>query len=301
MDEFFKLLEKLGSKYADEFNTDLAIYCGAMARPHDDYVIETCRDRQRRKSLVVMLATLGGDASAAYRVGRAFQEFYKSEDDSGTGDRSNFNVFIPTLCKSAGTILAIAAGKVIMSELAELGPIDVQLRDPIEVGERTSSLTPVQAMESLSRHSETLFQQHFRQLRFNPSMTFSTKMAAEIATGLTVGLLKPMYEQVDPIKLADVERSLKISSDYAERLSRTLEGSNLQEDAIGRLVGGYPSHGFVIDRKEAGELFKFVEHPDDQLLAIAKEAHWFMRSMIKEERRSYFRYLCDQPEEDKNE
>ena len=301
MDDFFNSLRRLGNEYADECNADLAMYCGEMARPYDNFVIETCHNRKRRKSLMLMLATRGGDASAAYRVGRAFQEFYKSENDSGASDKPDFNVFIPTLCKSAGTILAIAASKVVMSELAELGPIDVQLRDPTEVGESTSSLTPIQAMNSLSEHSRNLFRQHFGQLRFSPSLTFSTKMAAEIATELTVGLLKPMYEQVDPIKLADVERSLKISSDYAERLSQSHGVSNLKEEAIAKLVGGYPSHGFVIDRKETEELFDVVEFPNDKLLAIAKAAEWFMNWMLRQERRSYFVYLCDEPKEEKNE
>ena len=247
---------------------------------------------------MLMLATRGGDASVAYRVGRAFQEFYKSGDNGGRGCDAPFTVFIPTLCKSAGTILAIAASKVIMSELAELGPIDVQLRNPLEVGERTSSLTPIQALESLSMHSQTLFRQHFRQLRFDTSLTFSTKMAAEIATELTVGLLKPMYEQVDPIRLAEVERSLKISSDYAERLSRSPSESNLKDGAIEKLLGSYPSHGFVIDRKEAGELFENAELPSDQLLGISEEAHWIIMSwMLEAERGPYFEYLCDEPTE----
>ena len=211
-----------------------------------------------------------------------------------------FTVFIPTLCKSAGTILSIASSKIIMSELAELGPIDVQLRNPIEVGERTSSLTPIQALESLSMHSQTLFRQHFRQLRFDASLTFSTKMAAEVATELTVGLLKPMYEQVDPIRLAEVERSLKISSDYAERLTRSPSTSNLKDGAIEKLVGSYPSHGFVIDRVEAGELFKNVEVPSKQLSEIAKEARWLMNWMLEADGTPYFAYLCDEPKEKAN-
>ena len=302
MASLLETLNRLGNEYSEEHGVDFAIYFGEMRSPHDKFVIRTCYERRRRSSLMLMLATRGGDASVAYRVGRALQDCYRPKSADGETGKPQFTVFIPTLCKSAGTILAIAGSKLIMSELAELGPIDVQLRNPLEVGERTSSLTPIQAIESLSIHSKALFRQHFRQLRFNTSLTFSTKLAAETATALTVGLLKPMYEQVDPIRLAEVERSLKISSDYAQRLSHPLSASNLQDEAIEKLVGSYPSHGFVIDRKEATELFKDVELPSEQLLAIADAVELFMRWMLEESTgQSYFAFLGDEPQEKPDE
>ena len=294
MNNFFKALYELGDKYADAHEADFVIYCGDINRTSGDALIQQCRHRKRRKKLVFMLATFGGDATAAYKVGRAFQEFYKDE----------FNVFIPTICKSAGTILAIAANELIMSEFAELGPIDVQLRDPMEVGEITSGLTPIQAFDNLLARSEDLFRQQFLRLRFDRYLTFSTKLAAEIATELTVGLLKPMLEQLDPIRLADVERSLAISCDYAERLSQSNGKSNLKDGAIVKLLVGYPSHGFMIDRKEAGnDLFKSVNPPNEALLTIAELADPFMSFILKEDKGPYFEFISKpiNKKEDDNE
>lgn len=294
-------LRVLANEYAEANDTDFAVYFGDMVRPRDEFLIDSCRQRRRRKNLLLMLATRGGDAGVAYRLGRAFQKLYGIEDHASDGSRPEFVVFIPTFCKSAGTILATAATKIVMSDFAELGPIEVQLRNPLEVGERTSSLTPVQALDSLKRHSKSLFAEHFKQLRFDDSLLFSTKMAADVASELTVGLLSPMYEQVDPIRLAEVERSLKISGDYTERLTNLQEVSNLKDGAVTRLLGTYPSHGFVIDTKEAKEIFKRVEDPVGKLAEAVEDdirflANWFLDG----ERGPYTLFLSDEPKDTEN-
>ena len=51
--------------------------------------------------------------------------------------------YVDTVCKSAGTILALGADVIIMSQYAELGPIDVQLQKEDEVGESTSGLVGI--------------------------------------------------------------------------------------------------------------------------------------------------------------
>ena len=71
-------------------------------------------------------------------------------------------------------------------------------------------------------------------------------MAAETATQLTIGMMEPLYSQIDPIRLAEVERSSRIAKKYGERL----QTDNLNKDALERLIGDYPSHNFVIDRNE---------------------------------------------------
>ena len=111
-----------------------------------------------------------------------------------------------------------------------------------------------------------LFREHFEQLRFDQDLAFSTKMAADIATNLTVGLMSPMYGQINPMRLAEIERSLRISGDCGERLAVSI----LKPRALQRLPGEYPSHGFVIDREEARNPFKTVAAPDEALKKIER-------------------------------
>jgi hypothetical protein len=245
------------------------MYFGDIARKEDEYLIEACRRRRRHQNVMLFITTFGGDPNVAYRIARCFQRTYETigqeaSRSAGTPERKkvgNFYVCVMGMCKSAGTILTLGSDKLFMSDLGELGPIDVQLRKPDEVGERTSGLTPIQALQFLETQSRQLFDRHFKYLRFSDDLIFSTKMAAELATNITVGLLKPIYEQIDPIRLAEVDRSLKISSEYGERIGL----NNLKEGALERLLVRYPSHGFVIDRREARDLFQNVAKPCEKL------------------------------------
>jgi hypothetical protein len=234
-----------------------------------------------------MLATFGGDANAAYRIARCLQNKYRTLKQPKEANDPRFLVFVPTYCKSAGTILVLGADEIIMSPEAELGPIDVQLRKPDEIGELTSGLTPNQAIRNLARHAEDLFKSFFRKLRFDSQLGFSTKMASEVAAQLTSQLLNPVFAQVDPLRLAETERMLEIAVQYGKRLAI----SNLNgEDALARLVNKYPSHGFVIDFEEAKEIFRTVSAPEDDLSRLA-ELFEIVYSQAIDRREAFIYYL----------
>jgi hypothetical protein len=265
----YEEIKKKISDYSNTNDTDVIVYFGDITRDGYESLAVACTGRKLRKHVVMLMVTLGGDPNAAYRIARMLQEYYKTvspkEVSASVRPRGTFSIYVDTLCKSAGTIVCLGADRLILSEKAELGPIDVQLRKQDEVGERTSGLTPIQAIQFLETQSVRLFKRHFTELRDPNDLGFSTKMAAGIATEMTVGLLTAIYQQLDPIRLAEVDRSLKISHDYGERLTHD---SNLKEGAIEKLLAKYPSHGFVIDRKEASELFTKVEPPTKELVEI---------------------------------
>ena len=136
MDPLFKKIDDLQLKYAVEHDTDFAVFLGDIERDSVEALIRQCfADHDPATNVTLMLATRGGDPHAAYRFGRALQIGYKTNSDVSTYRTGpQFTVYLPTLCKSAGTMLATAASKVLMSGSAELGPIDTQLRSPSEVG-----------------------------------------------------------------------------------------------------------------------------------------------------------------------
>jgi len=271
------------NEFADETDSDLLFYFGDIQRPEDDQLLRNCQTKDRHKNVVLLLTTLGGDPHAAYRIGRCLQEHYTPEPsapslgDTKKSSPGTFSVFINSVCKGAGTILTLGASKIYMTARAELGPIDIQLRKTDEVGERTSSLTALQALGYLENQSVALFKRHFTDLRFDEKLLFSTKMAADVATNITIGLLNPIYSQLDPVRLAEVDRYLRISSEYARRLATATK--NVQPKALERLLADYPSHGLVIDRKEAEEIFVTVEEPPAKLSAIGE----FFRDMASQQ------------------
>ncbi|MCJ2140366.1 SDH family Clp fold serine proteinase [Methylobacterium sp. E-066] len=275
---------------ADHYDADVIAYVGVITSADDESFIRMCRDReQKRKNVLMILSTPGGSADAAYRVARCLQRCYntKVEDPS---KRGQFILYVHDFCKSAGTLLSLGSTLLIMSQSAQLGPIDVQLLKEEEVGERRSGLAPRQALETMAVQAGSSFHRLFRHLRSRSQL--STKMAAELAASLTVGVMEPIYGQLDPIRIGEVERFVRIAQEYGERLST----ANVSRGTIERLLSSYPSHEFVIDRDEARELFNQVEIPTDELEFIA-QVFIGTHHPTAEKMDSFVNYLNLEPEE----
>lgn len=241
---------------SDALDADIIVYSGELFPPFDEKFVLRCNEPPIHPNVILLLSTFGGQANQAFRVARALQRRYPN----GT-----FTVFVRRYCKSAGTLLVLGADELVMSAQAELGPLDVQLGKPDELGEVTSGLTPTQALATLREQSFSHFESAFMKLRFKSGLQISTKSAADIASQMAVGLFKPVYEQIDPMRLGEIDRHNRIAIGYGERLAK----GNLKDDTIVRLVADYPSHDFVIDREEARQLFRSLRGPTDEEVALA--------------------------------
>lgn len=252
-----------------EHEADLLIYAGQINRAGSDKVSDALSHR-KQKNLVLLLNTVGGDSHAAFKIARACQGAYGTAPSNAYKMQSEplWTIYVPQVCKSAGTIIALGADRLMMADNAELGPIDVQMRKPEEVGELTSTLTPVQAMQSLQQQMADVFVHIFSALRFDEQLSFSTKMAGDIAKDMASAMIGPIAGQIDPMRLAETERLLKISSAYGERLNEGI--NNVKDGALSKLLSAYPSHGFVIDRREASTLFHHVAPPSKTVEQLAR-------------------------------
>lgn len=156
---------------ADVCDADVLLYNGGIWRQHSDQVIEACSKRDRRTNVFLILTTSGGDPHAAYRIARTLQQHYKK-----------FIAFVPGFCKSAGTLLVLGAHDLVMSPHAELGPIDLQVPRLDEVGERSSVLTPTDALRVLQSQAISSFISSF--VDFRTEALLPTKLAAEMSASL---------------------------------------------------------------------------------------------------------------------
>jgi hypothetical protein len=260
--------EHLVMRVSEFYDSDVILYIGPIEPPFDDKFIAMCKDFRHRPNALLLLATHGGDGNAAFRIARCLQEQYETVDsrvpDSPTTAKGVFRVFVGARCKSAGTIIALGANRLLFSDYGEIGPIDVQLKDPL--GEPSSGLTPMLAMDSLQHLASKHFEDCFKSLRASEDSDFSTALASEIAIKMTLGLFGTVYSQINPMRLGEFDRATKVAAEYGTRLGK----GNLKEGALKKLLGGYPSHEFVIDKKEAAELFQFIEEPTEDLLALGE-------------------------------
>jgi hypothetical protein len=203
---------------------------------------------QKFKRAVVVLTTYGGDPHGGYRVARCLRNSY-----------DHVRLLVPSFCKSAGTLIAIGANELAIGDLGELGPLDIQVLKPGEMLQRGSGLDATQALQQCLQHAQQAFVSAFTNAR--QGLKLAQKLAGEVSSSLAAGLLAPLYSQIDPLRLGEMQRAMAITLEYGTRLDG--HSSNLKAGALNRLVVAYPAHEFVIDRKEARELFKKVSALSD--------------------------------------
>jgi Serine dehydrogenase proteinase len=242
---------------SEEAEADIVILNGDIERGVDNRFILQVRKRKKNKRLILLLVTPGGDADAAYRIARCAQDNYES-----------FSVFVPGYCKSAGTLCVLGANDIIMSAQGELGPLDVQVYKRDELGEMSSGLVIGEALGKLQQHAFSMFETYFLAIKERSGGQVTLKTATDTASKMVIGLFQPIYCQIDPSALGDIERSMTIASDYGERLK--LRSGNFTSGTLDKLVRSYSSHGFVIDRREAESLFTSVVDPTEKQETLAR-------------------------------
>ncbi len=236
----------LFSRFENETNSDLFLYVGELTSPGSHQMVELLK-RDGRKKAVLVIGTYGGAAEASYRIARSFQRCY-----------DELTLVVPGVCKSAGTLLSLAATDIVMTHRAELGPLDIQVNKRDELFERTSGLNTVSAIKTMHDEAHAAFLTSFWNLRHGSRHVLTTKTAADIAVRLTGDLFAPICQQIDPMRVTEMRRLMDIAGAYGKRI----KSPNVKPETLDKLMEDYPEHGFIIDREEARELFTSVREPD---------------------------------------
>jgi len=231
---------------AEANDRDIIVVSRGISRELHADLTEQIAENKTHHKCTLFLTTRGGDPDGGYRFARCLRHHYQ-----------HVRLVIPSFCKSAGTLVAIAADELAIGDQGELGPLDIQVHKGSEMMERSSGLDIVQAMQSIRQHTQDAYRQAL--IEFRRGARLSTKLAGEFAASIAVGIAAPLYAQIDPIRLGEMQRAMKIARDYGERLDKYTQ--RLKPGSLDRLLADYPSHSFVIDRKEAGEIFKEVSAP----------------------------------------
>ena len=155
---------------------------------------------------------------------------------------------------------AVAADELVISDFGELGPLDLISQHPVIPGDGESGLALVHGLNAIRAEAQRSFEQYLSRFRARRTLGMTTRAAIEQASALAVGLMGPVFSQIDPLQVAEVERGMTTATLYVQRLG----ADHLKEGALDRLLTGYPSHDFVIDREEASDLLRTVRAPTDE-------------------------------------
>ena len=238
------------------YGADIFFLVGDITDEIGHRFVDICPSIPNMSNCILMLTTAGGSLEAAYRITRCIRSRYT---------HGNVMLFTNSLCKSAGTLIALGSDMLIMTDHGELGPLDTQVRVRDEFGEYQSGLIDTDALRILQEEVFKNFNGQFTRLLSLGSGAFTTQTASRIASDLTLGLFSGIYNQINPIRFGERGRAVQVALEYGNRVS----SSNVKTGTLERLATEYPSHGFIIDRREAEELFYDVYIPDEHLSMLS--------------------------------
>jgi len=184
-----------------------------------------------------LLNTPGGDVGTADKIARILRR--------RVGSTGKFRVLVPDFAKSAGTLLALGADTIVMSDSSELGPIDPQI---------------------ITRQPDGQFVQR-------PAHTYVDSYDALVAkisnpksyeNGKNADAEKLLLEGFDPAKLNLCRQLIARSRQLAEAL---LKQGMLQDGSYTKAAGDltdndrwHSDHGAVIDSQDAQAIGLHVDY-----------------------------------------
>jgi hypothetical protein len=170
-----------------------------------------------------MLHTVGGDVEAAEKSIMLIREKVGS---------AKFRVIVPDFAKSAGTLMAIGADEIVMSDTSELGPIDPQVILADNNGNR---------LRHSAQNYLDAYKSYSDDLKKDPE---------DVAARIMISKLDPatvkMYEAV-------MTRTRKIAEDQLKRGMFKEEGNWSQAASILIDTSVWPSHAQMISWKDAAD------------------------------------------------
>jgi hypothetical protein len=186
--------------------------------------------------LAILVHSPGGQATCAYQMATTL-----------SNRPEGFVCLVPRYAKSAATLMALGAQKIVMGDQGELGPLDAQILD-MDREEMMSALDEVQSLERLQNFALTALDTTMNFLSGKTLKKIDTILP--MATEFVHGLVQPMFASIDVVHYTQLSRTLKVAEEYAVRLLEPKCGREKAVEIAHSLTTDYPEHGFVIDFQE---------------------------------------------------
>ena len=118
--------------------TDRRLICYVTRNGHIDdndvrYVWELLHNLKLGTAVDLLINSPGGDANTAEKLVYMIRQVTCPPPSTDEGE-GKFQLIVPERAKSAATLIALSANKIIMSDTSELGPIDPQVLLPDQFG-----------------------------------------------------------------------------------------------------------------------------------------------------------------------
>ena len=110
-------LSVLAKYIENQNNADVLIYSGNIGGNGDREFHKKIVSFKKNQNVILLLSTFGGVPDSAYRMGKSLQNNYE-----------HITIVVDDACKSSGTLLALAADAIWVTDTGEFGPLDPSFR-----------------------------------------------------------------------------------------------------------------------------------------------------------------------------
>lgn len=204
----------------------------------------------------LLMYTNGGNTLAGWNIVNLIRQFC---DD--------FEILIPSNCRSAGTLMCLGANRIVMTKQATLGPIDPSVNTALNpeipgAGQMTRMPVSVEAIKG------------FLELAKNELLIKDDKSLAMIFNVLA--------EKVHPLVLGEVYRAIGQIQMLAKKLLvNQVSDVDKVNKIISFLCSESGSHDYTINRREAAkELGLNIEKPSQDFYDIIKKVYDLLREEL---------------------
>jgi Serine dehydrogenase proteinase len=215
------------------------------------------REAGKHGSFDVLVHSPGGNLTACYMVARLLSRF-----------ANKWEAIVPEIAGSGATLICLGSSNIVMSEIAQLGPLDPQVaskkRERFFVTERQS---PLEAFEALRYLREFAVSSLDALMEVLTDKGIAPQKALETAVTIASELVKPVIEKIDPYDLGAFSLDNTLAINYCKEVARHSDSvKQSQRKAYYKsLVQGYPVHEFAIDLVEAQNLKLTVSEPTEDV------------------------------------
>ena len=166
-----------------------------------------------------------------------------------SGEDRKLRVIVPNIAKSAATVLALGADKILMGYCSELGPIDPQV--PISVSGVTQWISALAFVESRNKLMEQIAEATAKQ---KPIAGLLQQLA-----GLNIPFTEEMENWIGFAKktAATLLEKYMLQSKYPQAETRNKKANEVAEKLLSKQL--FPVHGQFIDGPTASQLDLEVE------------------------------------------
>jgi Serine dehydrogenase proteinase len=196
------------------------------------------REPREDVAIDVWLESPGGNAHSAYKLALMLR-----------AAASKIRVVVPDYAKSAATLLALVGDEIFMAPGAELGPLDGQMPDEGSLAGSISALNIARAADDVARDAVDLAAAGGALLLNVTGLARAQTLDAMLR--FSASFSEPLVRQLDPRLVHDAKQTLRVTTQYAERLLTKNLPRHQASDIASSLVEQFPTHGFVISFDEA--------------------------------------------------